>query len=72
MSKIKLIKLLLLYSNCCMSQVKQEVVLTCVTYIFGSVDLHIWKRFLALLQAISLPGHDEANNESKLQSFGHV
>ena len=55
-----------------MSQVKQEVVLTWVTCILGSVDLHIQKRFLALLQAISLPGHDEANNESKMHSFGHV
>ena len=72
MSKIKSIKLLLLYSNCCMLQVKQEVVLTWVTYIFGSFDLHIQKRFLALLQAISLPGHDEANNESKMHSFVHV
>ena len=43
-----------------------------MTYIFGSFDLHIQKRFLALLQAISLPGHDEANNESKMHSFVRV
>ena len=55
-----------------MSQVKQEVALTWETCTLGSVDLHIQKRFLALLQAISLPGHDVANNESKMHSFGHV